>query len=92
MSRQFFDFQSEKRKIHIKSPQYRGYLGLLRRKHDPSFKGNNLRFHCATELEETHPDVVARFAGRISAFRRTDFGISLFRYARTLRWGRRCSN
>ena len=63
MSRQFFDLpDAEKRKIHIsKSPQYRGYLGLLEKGNtDPSFKGNNLEaFHCGTELAETHPDVRA---------------------------------
>jgi isopenicillin N synthase-like dioxygenase len=63
MSRRFFDLpDAQKRRIHIsRSPHYRGYLGLLEKGNtDPSFKGNNLEaFHCATELEETHPDVQA---------------------------------
>jgi isopenicillin N synthase-like dioxygenase len=63
MSRRFFDLpDAEKRTIHIsRSPQYRGYLGLLEKGNtDPSFKGNNLEaFHCATELADTHPDVRA---------------------------------
>ncbi|HWK46813.1 MAG TPA: 2-oxoglutarate and iron-dependent oxygenase domain-containing protein [Stellaceae bacterium] len=61
MSRRFFDLpESEKRKIHItRSPQYRGYLGLLEKGDtDPTFKGNNLEaFHCAAELGPEHPDV-----------------------------------
>ncbi|WP_441279459.1 isopenicillin N synthase family dioxygenase [Tardiphaga sp. 172_B4_N1_3] len=63
MSRQFFDLpDAEKRKIHIsKSRHYRGYLGLREKGDtDPSFKGNNLEaFHCAAELDESHPDVKA---------------------------------
>ncbi len=63
MSRQFFDLpDAEKRKIHISgSPHYRGYLGLLEKGDtDPTFKGNNLEaFHCASELDESHPDVKA---------------------------------
>ena len=80
MSRQFFDLpDAEKRQIHIsRSPQYRGYLGLLEKGNtDPSFKGNNLEaFHYANELKENNHDV-KRVAGPISGLRRrTDFGIS----------------
>ena len=52
MSSHFFDLpDAEKRKIHItKSKAYRGYLGLLEKGNDPTFKGNNLEaFHCAEE-------------------------------------------
>jgi len=62
-SRAFFDLpDAEKRRIHItRSPQYRGYLGLLEKGDtDPTFKGNNLEaFHCAVELAADHPDVKA---------------------------------
>lgn len=60
-SREFFDLpDGEKRRIHItKSPEYRGYLGLLEKGNtDPTFKGNNLEaFHCAEELGRGHADV-----------------------------------
>ncbi len=63
MSRNFFDLpDAEKRRIHItKSPEYRGYLGLLEKGNtDPTFKGNNLEaFHCAMELAADDPDVKA---------------------------------
>jgi isopenicillin N synthase-like dioxygenase len=61
-ARAFFDLpEAEKRRIHISgSPQYRGYLGLLERGNDPSFKGNYLEaFHCAEDLAPDHPDVLA---------------------------------
>ncbi len=62
-ARAFFDLpEAEKRRIDLKmSPHYRGYLGLLERGDDPTFKGNYLEaFHCGFDLAPDHPDVRAR--------------------------------
>jgi isopenicillin N synthase-like dioxygenase len=61
-ARAFFDLpEAEKRKIDLKtSPYYRGYLGLLEKGDDPTFKGNYLEaFHCGVELAPDHPDIRA---------------------------------
>lgn len=53
--------EAEKRRIWIgRSPHYRGYLGLLEKGDDPTFRGNHLEaFHCAEDLSADHPDVRA---------------------------------
>ncbi|MCR0984921.1 isopenicillin N synthase family dioxygenase [Roseomonas populi] len=61
--RAFFDLpDDEKRRVDLrKSPHFRGYLGLLERGNDPTFKGNYLEaFHVAQDLPPDHPDVGAR--------------------------------
>lgn len=63
MSKRFFDLpEEEKRKIHITtSKAYRGYLGLLEKGNDPTFKGNNLEaFHCAEEAGDGEAETPLR--------------------------------
>jgi isopenicillin N synthase-like dioxygenase len=61
-ARAFFALpEGEKRKVDLKqSPIYRGYLGMLEKGDDPTFKGNYLEaFHCGWELAPDDPDVRA---------------------------------